>query len=130
MLSKRKIESYRRVMVGGFLVLVLLLSRVSAQQSPTVTIQNQSTESVLARLVGPTGGFVSIPAGGSRTMQISGGRYLALFRYGEQRYSYTKVGPFDVVQTPTEVSVITIPLHTYAGNTNEEPSDEPEFNGQ
>jgi hypothetical protein len=61
---------------------------------------------------------------------VRGGRYLALFRYGEKRYSYTKLGPFDVIQTTTEVSEITIVLHTYAGNANEEPSNEKEFNGQ
>ena len=104
--------------VGGFLTL-LLVCRAFAQQSPTVTIQNQSSEPVLARLAGPTAVFVSIPTGDSCTVQVRGGRYLALFRYGEKRYSYTMVGPFDVVETPTEVSEITIVLHTYAGNTNE-----------
>jgi hypothetical protein len=120
----------KQVTLGGSLALLLLVSCASAQDSPTVTIQNQSAEPVLAKLAGPSAGSVSIPAGGSRTVQVSGGRYLALFRYGERRYSYTKVGPFDVVQTPTEVSVITIVLHTYAGNTNEQPSDEREFDGQ
>ncbi len=40
--------------------------RAYARESPTITIQNQSSEPVLARLAGPTAGFVSIPAGGSR----------------------------------------------------------------
>ena len=121
----------RRFTVGGFLALVLLVSSASAQQFPTVTIQNQSSEPVLARLAGPAEEFVSIPAGDSRTVRVRGGRYLALFRYGAQRpYSYTKVGPFDVVETPTQVSVITIVLHTTAGNTNEQPSDEKEFSRQ
>jgi hypothetical protein len=82
-------------------------------------------------LKGPTAGYISVPAGGSRTVKVRGGSYLALFRYGEEgRYSYTKIGPFDVVETSTEVSEITIVLHTTAGNTNEQPSDQKEFNGQ
>jgi len=120
----------RTLTVGGFLVLLLFVSSALAQESPTITIQNQSSEPVLAKVAGPTAGFISIPAGGARTVQVLGGRYLALFRYGEKHYIYTKVGPFDVVQTATGVSKITIVLHTSAGNTTEDPSNEREFNGQ
>ena len=121
----------RNLTVGLGIALVSLIASVYARESPTLTIQNQSSEPVLARLAGTTAGFVLIPAEGSRTVQVRGGRYFALFRYGAQRpYSYTKVGPFDVVETLTEVSVITIVLHTATGNTNEQQSDEKEFNGQ
>ena len=123
----------RRSFILGLssLILLSLISVVYARESPTITIRNESSEQVLARLRGPTTGYVSIPPGGSRTAEVRGGSYLALFRYGEEgRYSYTKIGPFDVVETSTEVSEITIVLHTVAGNTNEQPSDQKEFNGQ
>jgi hypothetical protein len=122
----------RSVMLGLTSLIVLpLISVVYARESPTITIRNESSERVLARLKGPTAGYISIPAGGSHTVEVRGGNYVALFRYGEEgRYSYTKIGPFDVVETPSQVSEITIVLHTVAGNTNEQPSDQSEFNGQ
>jgi hypothetical protein len=109
--------------------MLLSHSALHAQQSPTITIENDSSDFVLAKLRGPTSGYLSIPAGGKRTGVIRGGNYVALFRYGDGgHYSYTRVGPFWVTETPTEVSEITIVLHTVAGNTNEEPSNQNEFN--
>lgn len=102
-----------------------------AWDSPTITITNESSDSVLAKLRGPSAGSVSIPAAGSRTASVRGGTYLALFRYGSGgRYSYTKVGPFEVVETDNEVSEITIVLHAAAGNAQEQPSGEKEFDGE
>jgi len=126
--------SIRRTVVLLAVIALVLLSpgiAVHAQQSPTVTIVNQSSQFVLAKLRGPSSGTLSIGAGARETANVSGGNYFAFFRYGDgRRYSYTKVGPFAVVETSTEVSEITIVLHTVSGNANEEPSNENEFDRQ
>ena len=54
-----------------------------------------------------------------------------MFRYGSGgRYSYTKVGPFQVVETEYEASEIAIVLHTRTGNAQEQTSNEREFDSQ
>lgn len=121
------------VSIAALLTLMLSISATSrAQDSPTITIKNESSETVLARLRGTSSGALSIPGGGSRTISVRGGNYLALFRYGNggRRYTYTKVGPFQVVESANEVSEITIVLHTVVGNTQEQPSSEREFEAQ
>jgi hypothetical protein len=83
------------------------------------------------KIPGPSAGSLSIPAGGSPTVSVRGGTYVALFRYGSgTRCSYTKVGPFQVIETNSEVCEITIVLHAVAGNTQEQASSEREFDGQ
>jgi len=122
-------------LLGSLAALVVAMFLISATlragESPTITIRNESSDTVLAKLRGPSVGSVSIPAGGTRTINVRGGNYLALFRYGSgERHSYTKVGPFQVVETDSEVSEITIVLHTVAGNAQEQPSNEREFDNQ
>ena len=130
--TKEKVLSVWLVSLAVLLVGILSLApRLFAKESPTITISNQSSETVLTKFRGQTEGSFSIPGGGSRTVQVRGGNYLALFRYGSAgRYSYSKVGPFQVVETDGEVSEITIVLHTVAGNAQEQPSNEREFGGQ
>lgn len=130
--AKKQIHSFWALSLAMLLAAIFSTSaRLLAGESPTITVRNESSDSVLAKLRGPSSGSVSIPAGGSRTVNVRGGNYLALFRYGSGgRYSYTKVGPFQVVETDSEVSEITIVLHTVAGNAQEQPSSEREFNSQ
>ncbi len=131
---KHQKRSWSLVSLGALFALMLSLSAaiLRAQQAPTITIRNESSETVSAKLRGPSSGTLSIPGGGSRTVSVRGGNYLALFRYGNggRRYTYTKVGPFQIVETENEVSEITIVLHTVAGNTHEQPSSEREFDNQ
>jgi len=130
--TKKRDLSFLLVSPTALLAAILSISGIlRAGESPTITISNESSETVVAKLRGPTSGSVSIPAGDSRTMKVRGGNYLALFRYGSSgRYSYTKVGPFQVVETDSEVSEITIVLHAVAGNAQEHPSNEREFDSQ
>jgi hypothetical protein len=118
--------------LAALLVATLSISAIlHAGESPTITITNESSETVVAKLRGPSSGSLSISAAGSRTINVRGGNYLALFRYGSGgRYSYTKVGPFQVVETDSEVSEVTIVLHAVAGNAQEHPSNEREFDSQ
>jgi len=129
-----KTEYLRSAVLVLILIVTLSISphALAQQPSPTITIRNESSETVMAKLRGPSSGYLTIPAGASRTASVRGGNYLALFRYGNGigRHSYSKVGPFQVVETEYEVSEITIVLHTIAGNTQEQPSSEREFDGQ
>jgi hypothetical protein len=98
-------------------VLALALTGAAfAQAAPTVTLQNQSGEAALVKLVGPTPSVVSVPQNTNRTVEVAGGRYYLLVRYGTSgHYHYTKGDPFYVTQTPTEVSDISITLHKVIG---------------
>src|SRR6266567_7951320 len=119
---KNQKRSCSLVSILALLTLMLSISTtLRAQDSPTITIKNESSDTVLAKLRGPSSGALSIPRGSSRPISVRGGNYLALFRYGNggRRYTYTKVGPFEVVESENEVSEITIVLHSVAGNTHE-----------
>lgn len=130
--TRRRNLSFVVVGLAALLVAMFLVSAtLRAAESPTITIRNDSSDTVLAKLRGPSTGSISIPARASRTVNVRGGNYLTLFRYGSGgRYSYSKVGPFRVIETENEVSEITIVLHTVSGNTQEQPSSEREFDSQ
>jgi hypothetical protein len=98
-------------------VLALALTGAAiAQTAPMVTLENQSGEAALVKLVGPVPRVVSVPQGTNRTVEVLGGRYYLLVRYGTSgHYHYTKGDPFYVTQTATEVSEISITLHKIIG---------------
>jgi len=78
----------------------------------TVTFDNRSGEPALVRLVGPTPREVQVPAGEKRTVNASGGKYHIKTRYGTpDSYRYTKGDEFEVKETTTARSEITITLH-------------------
>ena len=100
-----------------------------AQDLPTITFDNSSGQSALVKLIGPTDTEISVPDGSSRVVQVSGGNYYILCRYGsEGHYRYTKGAPFLVVQTSTQVSRVRITLHkVIGGNYNTRDTSEAEF---
>ena len=111
-------------------VLLLFLVRLGAQeQTPTVTFQNQSGEDCVVKLVGPTVGYVDVPNGTDRTVQVHGGRYYIITRYGQpQHYRFTRGAPFDVVENAYSVSRISITLHKIAnGNYQTTPDSGRDF---
>jgi len=116
------------------LTTLLLLSSVksaSGRDYPTITVQNQSEQTALIKFVGPTAGYLAVSSNAGRSTQVRGGRYQLFIRYGDQgHYTYTKLDTFDVVENESQVSVVTIVLHTTTGNTNERPSDRNEFDSQ
>jgi hypothetical protein len=129
--KKRNLSASLVSLAALFVATLSISATLRAGDSPTITITNESSETVVAKFRGPSSGSMSISARGSRTINVRGGNYLALFRYGSGgRYSYTKVGPFQVVETDSEVSEVTIVLHAVAGNAQEHPSNEREFDSQ
>jgi hypothetical protein len=131
MTTRRLSLLYGIVVAAAVATLSTVVAVAHPNDSPTITIQNQSSETVLARLQGATSGYLTIPSGGSQTAYVRGGDYFAFFRYSDgARYHYTKVGPFGVIETAYQVSQVTIILHTITGNANEQPSNANEFGGQ
>jgi hypothetical protein len=104
---------------------------LSAQDRPTITFSNQSGDSALVRLEGPSARIVPVPDGASRTVEVSGGVYRIFVRYGDVgKYRYTKGRPFSVTETAFQVSEIFITLHrVVGGNYESDPSNETEFRG-
>jgi hypothetical protein len=84
-----------------------------------VSLDNQSGEPALVRLVGPTRSEVYVPNGTRRSVQrVAAGRYLIQVRYGiPGKYRYTRGDSFNVVATSTSYSRVTITLHPVIGGT-------------
>ena len=120
-----------------FLVFVLfgttLLSGAAGHTqvpSATITFNNRSGETALVKLIGPSKLTAEVPTGQTRTVNAAGGQYYIVTRYGQSadRYTYAKGDPFQVTQTPTQHSVITITLHKVVnGNYATHPVSAQEF---
>ena len=104
---------------------------IHAQDNPnTITFDNQSGESALVKLIGPTGHTVEVPNGESRTVNAAAGEYYILTRYGStpKQYKYSRGDTFTVVQTEREYSIISITLHKVRdGNYDTHPISSSEF---
>jgi hypothetical protein len=103
-----------------------------AQSLPaTITFDNRSGQPALVKLIGPSKRQTSVPLGQSRTVNASGGRYFIRVRYraGEnKKYTYAQGDPFEVTQTVTARSVITITLYPVVnGNYATQPISPEEF---
>ena len=87
--------------------------------SSVVTLDNQSGQPALVRLVGPTRAEVLVPAGGRNSVRrVAGGHYTIYARYGVPgNYRHTRGDSFDVRDGGLGYSRVTITLHTIpAGN--------------
>ena len=96
----------------------------------TITFDNQSGQLALVKVVGPSSRQVSVPNNQRRTVKVVGGSYYILTRYGSKKedYTYSKGDRFNVTQTRTRYSIITITLHKVVdGNYSSEPIDAEEF---
>jgi hypothetical protein len=84
--------------------------------SAIVTVDNESGEPALVRLVGPTANEVYINSGWQGTFRnLAAGRYVIRVRYGfPGHYRYTEGDAFDVMSTATTYSRIAITLHAAA----------------
>ena len=119
----------RRSIALWFGVITACAAVASAQS--TVAFDNRSGQPALVRLVGPTSTDVVVPNGSKQTVKACGGHYLIKVRYGEPgQYRYTKGQEFEVQETATTASAITITLHKVtAGNYDTRPITEKEFDG-
>ena len=91
---------------------------IAIQAASTVTFDNKSGKPALVKLTGPTSTSVEVQNGEKGTVSASAGHYFIKIRYGTPgAYSYSKGDEFDVTETATTASDITITLHkVLAGN--------------
>ena len=68
-------ESFVHKFVATFVLLLLAALGVDAQSGPTVMVVNRSGQAALVRLVGEHSFSLIVPAGGTQTAQVTGGRY-------------------------------------------------------
>jgi hypothetical protein len=79
------------------LLVVLAAGVATAQNTPTISFVNYSGESATVKLIGPTGGYIEVPNGASRTVGVRGGAYTIVTRYGApSNYSYQRGDQFFV----------------------------------
>ena len=109
-----------RVRERLFVTILVLTFAISASgqanDSPTITFVNQSGENCLVKVVGPTTGYVNVPNGTQQTINVRGGQYHILERYGNAgHFRYTRGEPFEVSETAYSVSDISITLHKVVG---------------
>jgi hypothetical protein len=111
----------------GFALALLL--PVVANAASTVTFDNKSGKPALVKLTGPTSTSVEVQNGEKGTVSASAGHYFIKIRYGTPgAYSYSKGDEFDVKETATTASDITITLHkVVAGNFGSKSISAPEF---
>jgi len=110
-------------------LLVLLAGLTTVMAQNVVIFDNQSGEQALVKLIGPTYKEVEVPNDAKLGVDASAGRYIIKVRYGmPDKYHYAKGQEFDVKQTSTTRSEITITLHkVVAGNYESQPISKEEF---
>ncbi len=110
-------------------LLVTTLASPLAVAASTVTFDNKSGQPALVKLEGPTAKSVAVQTGEKSTVEASPGHYFIKTRYGTPgNYSYSKGDEFDVVETATSSSRITITLHKVVdGNYQTRPITADEF---
>jgi hypothetical protein len=131
-LAEKENSKMKRIAMASAALTGLLLALgalANAQIFPILTVNNQAGSPTSVRVVGPTSGYLDVPASASRTVAVSGGAYRLKVRYcdggGSCRYSETD--PFVVTQTSNSVSDITVTLHSTGGNLHERGISESEF---
>ena len=115
--------------VASAFALFAIISALDACAANSVIFDNQSGNPAIVKLVGPTSTSVSVQNGKTETVQASAGHYYIKVRYGTSgNYVYGKGEDFDVTETATSSSEITITLHKVLnGNYRTRPMTETEF---
>ncbi len=110
---------------------VALLIPVATEAASKVTFDNQSGKQALVKLVGPTTSAIPVENSKKESVSVAPGHYFIKIRYGAPgAYSYSKGDEFDVTETATATSDITITLHkVVAGNYRSKAISEAEFGG-
>lgn len=121
-------ELLTKNLLGLATALAFLMPAV-AKAASTVTFDNQSGKPALVKLVGPTALSVTVENGKKESVSVVPGHYFIKVRYGTPgAYSYSKGDEFDVTETATAASSITITLHRFvAGNYEAHPIAASEF---
>jgi len=121
-------QVHRAAFIALFTGCVAAGTSSNANQN-TITFDNKSGQPALVRLSEPSPTKIEVPSGSTRTVTASAGRYVIKMRYGSPgKYHYAKGEAFDVIETPTTRSQITITLHKVAeGNYESWPISEDDF---
>ena len=103
--------------------LLLLTASVTLAQQNEVAFDNKSGEPALVKVIGHTPRETHVPVGGTATVRVSPGNYHIKVRYGaEGKYRYTRGEEFEVTESATTRSRISITLHKVPdGNYETEP---------
>ena len=118
--------------IWALLVIAMAAGVFASDYQNTITFSNLSGDGALVKLIGPTRMNVGVPNGAQTTVNVPAGTYYFLVRYCDNngQCTYAQGDPFEVVQTPTQYSVITITLHTVVnGNYHERPASRDQFDG-
>ena len=112
--------------------LFAMLSAMTVSGANSITFDNKSEKPALVKLVGPTTASVSVENGKTETVSADAGHYYIKVRYGTPgTYVYSKGDEFDVTETATSSSKITITLHKVVdGNYGARPISENEFGAE
>jgi hypothetical protein len=105
------------IVLSLLLVCTIALTTHAQTARSTLTLDNQSGQSALVKLIGLAGRLVAVPNSEKRAVTIGAGKYYLLARYGSDpcRYTYSRGDPFTVEETATQYAVITITLHPVVG---------------
>jgi hypothetical protein len=100
-----------------------------AGEDNKVPFINSSGEHALVKIVGPTTKTVDVPSDVSKTIHVAHGEYYILIRYGTNgKFRYEKGDLFQIKQTQTSVSNVSITLHkVFGGNYHSYPILNNEF---
>ena len=123
------IISQKNLHVLAVAVAVALLIPVVTEAASTVAFDNQSGRPALVKLAGSASTSISVENGKTESVYVPPGHYYIKIRYGMPgAYSYSKGDEFDVKETATTTSDITITLHkVVAGNYGSKSISEAEF---
>jgi hypothetical protein len=119
-----------RLITCALLAVGISVGAFASSNPNTITFSNLSGNGAFVKLIGPVRLNVGVPNGSQTTVNVPAGSYYFLVRYCDKngQCTYALGDPFEVVQTPTQYSVITITLHTVInGNYHERPASRDEF---
>ena len=110
-------------------VAVMLFFPLVTEAVSKVAFDNQSGRPALVKLAGSASTSISVENGKTESVYVPPGHYYIKIRYGiPGAYSYSKGDEFDVKETATTTSDITITLHkVVAGNYGSKSISEAEF---
>jgi hypothetical protein len=119
-----------RLFPSALILIAFALACNAQTRTATITFDNRSGDFAVVKLIGPSKHVAEVPDGERRTVNASGGNYYIVTRFGSKpdSYSYERGDNFNVTQTATKHSVITITLHKIVnGNYDTKPISAEEF---
>jgi hypothetical protein len=130
--NRTNCRRFARLGLCVVLLVVMAVGTFAASNPNTITFSNLSGKGAVVKLIGPVRVNVDVPNGAQATVNVPAGSYYFLVRYCDSNgaCTYSQGDPLEVIQTPTQYSVITITLHTVInGNYHERPASRDEFDG-